>query len=98
MLIRPMAVHSPMMTSGLGTRPAIVGGVRKIPLPIVMPTISAMPPKSPITRRRSLKLPARLVQLVQHDGHLGIGHEALPQEAGAMVLDHHHDRRLIEPH
>jgi len=30
-----------------------VGGVRKIPLPIVMPTISAVPPKNPMTRRRS---------------------------------------------
>jgi len=46
-----------MMTSGLGTSPAIVGGVRKIPLPIVMPTISAVPPASPMTRRRSCELP-----------------------------------------
>ncbi|MGH7521348.1 MAG: hypothetical protein ACREMI_08720 [Gemmatimonadales bacterium] len=53
MLIRPKAVHSPMMTSGLGTSPAIVGGVRKIPLPIVIPTMSAVPPASPMTRRRS---------------------------------------------
>src|SRR5688572_20606469 len=42
-----------MMTSGCGTRPAIVGGVRKIPLPIVMPTMTAVPPKNPMTRRRS---------------------------------------------
>src|SRR5882724_11754419 len=52
MLISPNAVHSPMMTSGLGTSPAIVGGVRKIPLPIVMPTMSAVPPANPMTRRR----------------------------------------------
>ena len=53
MLIRPNAVHSPMMTRGFGTSPAIVGGVRKMPLPIVMPTISAVPPENPMTRRRS---------------------------------------------
>src|SRR5437773_495032 len=53
MLTRPNAVHSAMMTSGLGTSPAIVGGVRKIPLPIVMPTMSAVPPANPMTRRRS---------------------------------------------
>ncbi len=53
MLISPNAVQSPMMTSGFGTSPAMVGGVRKIPLPIVMPTISAVPPASPMTRRRS---------------------------------------------
>ena len=53
MLIRPKAVQSPMMTSGFGTSPAIVDGVRKIPLPIVMPTISAVPPANPMTRRRS---------------------------------------------
>ena len=47
MLIRPKAVQSPMMTSGFGTSPAIVGGVRKIPLPIVMPTMSAVPPDEP---------------------------------------------------
>src|SRR5260370_27459217 len=48
MLIRPKAVQSPMMTSGFGTSPAIVGGGRKIPLPIVMTTISAIPPASPM--------------------------------------------------
>ena len=46
-------VQSPMMTSGFGTSPAIVGGFRKIPPPIVMPTMSATPPASPMTRRRS---------------------------------------------
>src|SRR3954465_9187036 len=56
MLIRPNAVHRPMMTSGFGTRPAIVGGFRKMPLPIVMPTISAVPPQNPMTRFRSLEL------------------------------------------
>jgi len=45
-----------MITSGLGTSPAMVGGVRKIPLPIVMPTISAVPPANPMTRRRSCGL------------------------------------------
>jgi len=53
MLIKPSAVHSAMMTTGLGTRPAMVGGVRKIPLTMVMPTISAIPPVNPMTRRRS---------------------------------------------
>ena len=53
MLTSPKAVQSPMMTSGLGTSPAIVGGFRKIPLPIVIPTISAIPPARPMTRRRS---------------------------------------------
>ena len=53
MLISPNAVQSPMITSGFGTRPAIVGGVRKMPLPIVMPMISAVPPENPMTRRRS---------------------------------------------
>src|ERR1043166_10245214 len=42
-----------MKTTGFGTSPAIVGGVRKMPLPIVIPTISAMPPPSPMTRRSS---------------------------------------------
>ncbi len=53
MLIRPKAVQSPMMTRGFGTSPAIVGGFRKMPPPIVMPTMSAIPPASPMTRRRS---------------------------------------------
>src|SRR5689334_12561048 len=53
MLIRPSAVHSAIITSGFGTSRAIVGGVRKIPLPMVMPTMSAMPPASPMPRRRS---------------------------------------------
>ena len=41
------------MTSGLGTKPAIVGGVRKMPLPMVMPTMSAVPLEKPMTLRRS---------------------------------------------
>src|SRR5262245_11800386 len=53
MLMSPNAIQSPMMTSALGTSPAIVGGVRKIPEPMVMPTMSAVPPVSPMTRRRS---------------------------------------------
>jgi len=53
MLIRPKAIQSPMMTRGFGTSPAIVGGFRKIPPPMVMPTISAVPPARPMTRRRS---------------------------------------------
>ena len=53
MLMRPNAIHSAMMTSGFGTRPAIVGGVRKMPLPIVMPTMSAVPLEKPMTLRRS---------------------------------------------
>src|SRR5438093_1017321 len=42
MLISPNSVHSPMMTSGFGTSPAMLGGVRNIPLPIVMPTTGAV--------------------------------------------------------
>src|SRR3954470_18556391 len=53
MLIAPKVVQSAMITSGLGTSPAMVGGFRKIPLPIVIPTISAVPPANPMTRRRS---------------------------------------------
>ena len=53
MLMRPNATQSAMMMSGLGTRPAIVGGVRKMPLPMVMPTMSAVPLEKPMTLRRS---------------------------------------------
>src|SRR5688572_23080975 len=53
MLIRPNAAQSAMMTSGFGTRPAMVGGVRKMPLPIVMPIMSAVPLEKPMTLRRS---------------------------------------------
>lgn len=38
------------------------------------------------------------VELLEHDGHLGIGHERSPQQSRAIVLDHRHDRRLVEPH
>jgi hypothetical protein len=53
MLMMPNATHSAMITGALGTRPATVGGVRKMPLPIVMPTMSAVPLEKPMTLRRS---------------------------------------------
>jgi hypothetical protein len=53
MQMRPNATHNAMMRRGFGTSAAIVGGVRKMPLPMVMPTMSAVPLEKPMTLRRS---------------------------------------------
>ena len=45
------AVRVRIVSAAVGTRPAIVGGVRKMPLPMVMPTMRAVPPQKPMTRR-----------------------------------------------
>src|ERR1051326_4693155 len=58
-----------MKTTGFGTSPAIVGGVRKMPLPIVIPTISAMPPPSPMTRRSSWDGAALVGDNIAHKVH-----------------------------
>ena len=68
-LMMPNATHSAMMMGALGTRPAIVGGVRKMPLPMVMPTMSAVPLEKPMTLRRSCVTGVEVGCSIQCGGH-----------------------------
>lgn len=38
------------------------------------------------------------IQLLLHLAHLRIRHEILPEQAGTVVLHHHHNRSLVESH
>src|SRR5205809_6441934 len=49
----PKATQRPRMATGSPTSRASVYGLRKTPLPIVIPTTSATPPPKPTTRFRS---------------------------------------------
>ena len=52
-LTSPKPTHSPRITAGSPTSRARVCGLRKMPLPMVIPTITARPPQKPMTRARA---------------------------------------------
>ena len=95
MLMRPNATQSAMMTSGLGTRPAIVGGVRKMPLPMVMPTMSAVPLQKPMTLRRScVTADSQLSRLLCRQAHeAGRLHTEIAGAGGVLVT---HNAQTLE--
>src|SRR5688572_528771 len=68
MLMMPKTTHRPITSRGSGTSSARVAGLRKMPLPMVMPMIRAVPPQKPITRRRSVAPRAFSTELPVHPG------------------------------
>src|SRR4051794_41188194 len=88
MLMIPKAAHSASTRRGSGTSSAMVAGLRKMPLPMVMPMMRAVPPQKPIPRRRSVAPRASATGLPARPGRairVGVASEGLRLHGDAVT-------------